>query len=164
MKKILLLLALVSGLWACSTDEDDLAQSDNTILLSTSGEVTSLTTSCFNDLTGSVRVDVSGGFTNPIVIFTPVVSGTVSSKLRFRARLEVQPLANCDDMNSNSGPILNFPYSYIITGAQSSPSISVRSADLPICYKWRFVFEGISSSTIGPSCSSASVWYESPLF
>lgn len=168
MKKILLLLTIAMGLWACSTDnEEDFVQYGYNANEKTNAQenLAALTVSCFTSLTANVHVDVSGGIGNPVVVFTPVVSGTVSATAKFRVRVEVQPLSDCDDMNSDTGTLLTFgPAGLVQNVVASPPVVSVLPANMPLCYKWRFVFEGISSAQRNPTCSSASIWYESPLF
>ena len=167
MKKILFVLLMAAGLGACSSDNDvDFGQYDAD---QKSNEAYSLAAvsapSCFSTLTGKVRVDVSNGIGNPVIVFTPVVPFGVSPAAKFRIRLEVQPLADCDDMESNTGNLLSFgPTGTVQNVLLFSPSVSVMPASVPLCYKWRFVFEGIESVKRDPVCYSASGWYESPLF
>ena len=163
----MLLLFIMIGTWACSTDnEEDFGVSDsNSIIKQNAVEQFSTLppTSCFTGLTGQVRVDVSNGLNNPVVIFTPQVTGNVSATAIFNVRVEVQALSNCDDMGSTVGGLLVFgPAGTVNNVVASPPSISVVPSNLPSCYKWRFVFEG--NLRRNPICYTASQWYESPLF
>jgi len=168
MKKIVLLLTMTVGLFACSTDnEEDMVQYGDDILQKTNAEslATLTTPSCFTSLTGSVHVDVSNGIGNPVVVFTPTVTGTVSATATFKVRVEIQPLSDCDDMNSITGTLLSFgPLGTVQNVVASPPDVSILPSSLPLCYKWRFVFEGITSPRRPAVCYSESVWYESPLF
>lgn len=167
MKKILFVLLMAAGLGACSSDNDvDFAENDTVQKQNTEYESSVLSVpSCFSALTGKVRVDVSNGIGNPVIVFTPVVPFGVSPTAKFKVRLEVQPLADCDDMNSNTGTLLTFgPAGTVQNVLLFPPSVSVMPASVPLCYKWRFVFEGIESVKRDPICYSASIWYESPLF
>jgi hypothetical protein len=168
MKKILLLLVLGIGLASCTTENEEDFVQYGTVTSQKNNEsqapmrAPSLP-SCFTSLTGSVHVDVSNGLGNPIVVFTPTITGTVPYTAKFNVRVEVQPLSDCDDMNSNTGSLLTFgPTGTVQNIIFSPPSVSVLPGNMPICYKWRFVFEGVSS--LKTTCYSASVWYESPLF
>lgn len=165
MKKILLLLPIMLGLLACATDnEEDFGQYEYYIAEKSDGfEI--LSTTCFTNLTAQTYVDVSGGFGNPVVVFTPTVTGTVSETAKFRVKIEVQPLSDCDNIDSDTGTLLNFGLTSLVQNVVVAPPvISVQPENLPFCYKWRFVFEGISDIKRNPICYSASDWYESPLF
>jgi hypothetical protein len=168
MKKILLLLVLGIGLGSCTTEnEEDFVQSGTvTSQKNNDGEAPMRAPSlpsCFTGLTGSVHVDVSNGLGNPIVVFTPTITDNVPLTAKFKVRVEVQPLSDCDDMNSNTGSLLSFgPTGTVQNVIMSPPAISVLPVNMPICYKWRFVFEGVSS--LKTTCFTASPWYESPLF
>lgn len=166
MKKILLLLPIILGLLACTTDnEEDFGQYEYYIAeKSDAPGFEILSTTCFTNLTGQTHVDVSGGFGNPIVVFTPTVTGTVPATAKFRVKVEVQPLSDCDNINSDTSTLLNFGHVIAQNIVAAPPVISVQPENLPLCYKWRFVFEGISDIKRNPICYSASDWYESPLF
>jgi hypothetical protein len=169
MKKILMVMIMTVGLLACSADnEGDSVQYGNGVLQKTNaeGQTEALTTtSCFTSLTGNVHLDVSNGIGNPTVVFTPVITGTVSPTARFIVRVEVQPLSNCDDMNSNTGTLLSFgPVDAVKNVGVYPPVISVLPSSLPLCYKWRFVFESSPGTIKASYCYSTSSWYESPLF
>lgn len=163
-----MLLMVGIGMWSCSTDNEDFVQYGYAASQKNndSQEFTALSTpSCFTDLAGSVHVDVSNGLGNPIVVFTPIITGTVSSTAKFKVRVEVQPLSDCDDMNSNAGTLLSFGPTVTVQNVIASPSsVSVMPGNMPLCYKWRFVFEGYSIQQRLPVCRSESIWYESPLF
>lgn len=168
MKKILLIILVAIAVGSCSADmEGNDVQYDNSATQKTDvSESTVLATrSCFINLSAQVSVNLSNGLGNPVVVFTPVISGSVPATTTYRVRVEVQPLSDCDDMNSNKGSLLTFgPSGTVQNVIAVPPSISVLPGSMPLCYKWRFVFEGISASQKLPFCNSASIWYESPLF
>lgn len=169
MKKIML-LPLLAFLFSCSTDDSAVNwQNDGVALSVYSSEREALTTSaettaCFT-FTASASVDVSNGFGNPIVVFKAILPGSVSSTAKFKIKVEVQPLSNCNDMNSDTGVVQTFAGTSSVQNVVASPpTISVLPSQLPICYKWRFVMEGISDAKKYAICYSATEWYESPLF
>lgn len=168
MRKILLLLTVLIGFWGCSSDsEEDFVQYGDGVSQASNEENETMvlsTTSCFTNVTGQVYVDVSNGIGNPIVVFTSTVTGNVNVRSRFRVRLEVQSLSDCDDMNSETGSLLIFSLGTIQNVVASPPTISILPANMPLCYKWRFVFESPAGTPISSYCYSASDWYESPLF
>lgn len=164
-----MLMTVVMGLWSCSADnEEDFALYGNNVAekANIEGEAASMAaTTCLTDLTAKVQVDVSNGMGNPVVVFTPVITDNVSARAKFRVRVEVQPLANCDNMGSDTGSLLTFgPLGAVQNVVSSPPAISVSPANMPLCYKWRYVFESPSGVAISSYCYSATVWYESPLF
>ena len=169
MKKVLLLSIMMLGLWSCSADnENDLEKyQTNVTEKSNTDQVAAVSASfpsCFTNLTGHVHVDVSNGFGNPIVVFTPIISGSMSSTARFLVRVEVEELSDCDTMSSGTGNVLSFGSSSPVQNVVASPpSVWVAPANMPRCYRWRFVFESISSRG-SQICSSYSKWSESPLF
>jgi hypothetical protein len=167
MRKILLLL-MVIGCWGCSSDNEvDFVQYGDGVSQTSNVENETMalsTTSCFTSVTGQVHVDVSNGIGNPIVVFTSAVTGTVNVKTKFRVRVEVQPLGDCDDINSDTGTLLVFSLGTIQNVVSSPPSISVLPVNMPLCYKWRFVFESPEGTSMSSYCYSESTWYESPLF
>ncbi|PZR14743.1 MAG: hypothetical protein DI539_18640 [Flavobacterium psychrophilum] len=169
MKKIVLLVMIAVGVWSCSTDNDEVLmhyESDVSERANEeSAQALSATTTCFTDLSASVSVDVSNGIGNPTVVFTPAITGPVRISASYRVRVEVQPLSDCDDMNSNTGTLLAFgPSGSVQNVLASPPAISVLPANMPSCYKWRFVFESPAGTPKSQYCLSASIWYESPLF
>jgi len=167
MKKIMLLPLFLIFL-NCSADDNQVNPEQNTENSSVSEDkykvfATSLP-SCFN-LSATVAVDVSNGLGNPVVVFTSSVNATVSASRKFKVKVEVQQLSDCDDMNSDLGAkVIWGPASSLTNVNASPPTVSVAGSKLPSCYKWRFVFEGVSETGRELICISNSPWYESPLF
>jgi len=168
MKKILI-LPLLALLFSCSTDDTAInMQNDATssIVYSADREVATLAvlSSCF-DLTATVSVDVSNGLGNPYVVFTSSVNATVTATRKFKVKVEVQELSDCDNMNSDIGSkVIWGPASSLTNVNASPPVVTVQGSKLPLCYKWRFVFEGVSETGRELICVSYSPWYESPLY
>ena len=168
MKKIVLLTLTMLGALSCSTDEVAV-QYDRSGMEKTNSQSEYVTMGvglpiCFSSLNAEVSVDVSGGFNNPVVVFTPIVNAAIPLTSRFWIRLEVQSLSDCDLISTGTGNVLTFgpstPVQYVTS---SPPSVSVLPANLPSCYKWRFVIEGVNSKGV-ITCSSFSRWQESPIF
>lgn len=170
MKKIML-LPLLALLFSCSAD-------DNLISRQNEGDTSSVTyydnvdgfiekagisPSCIN-LGGSVSADVSNGLGNPVLNFTTIVNGTVVATKKFKVRLEVQALSDCDDMTSSTGSVVVFGPAGTVQNVQANPpSFSVMPSQLPLCYKWRIVFDDATDGARGSGCYSYTAWYESPL-
>lgn len=171
MKKIML-LPLLAVLFSCSVD-DSTESLQNEVGTSSITDFNTVETilsaqstlpSCF-DLTASVSVNVSGGLGNPVVQFTSSVNATVSPTRKFKVKVEVQQLSDCDDMNSEiGGRVIWGPGSSVTNVNAVPPVVSVAGSKLPLCYKWRFVFEGVSETGRELICVSYTPWYESPLF
>ena len=174
MKKFLLIAATAFVLGACSADNDEiLIDKDNTqsvALAAPENEKVSMsipqknTRFCFSSFGARASVDVSGGFGNPVVLFTAVVPNNILPTAKYRVRVEVQPLEDCDDMDSHLGNAIVFSAFTIFTNISSSaPKVSVLPASLPQCYKWRMIADGYETQK-NPVCTSISSWYEAPLF
>lgn len=123
---------------------------------------------CFDSVSGTVAVDLSNGFTNPIVDFTAhAVGGYGSAKKSYTVTIQFQTLTDCEDINSDSGNIISYSLASQVRNPQlNPPTIAIVPSQLPEdCYKWRFVLEsGIIGSSILPYCQTASPWYEAPIF
>lgn len=165
MKKIVLLLPFLFVFCNCSTDDsinNPIDEVPMSVLLRDEGfkEKATAAVSCFTSFTASASVDVSGGLGNPVLVFNPQVTGYISSTEKYMAKLEVQPLLDCDDMSSNTGNVLFFgPPSSMQKANSTPPKIRVQPSSLPQCYKWRYVAEGINSG-----CISVTAWYETPVY
>ena len=115
---------------------------------------------CFKGLTAYVNIDVSGGFTNPIVNFVSNVPATVNAASGYRVKVIIQQLADCEDLNVIKGEPAIFGTSAIYYNvAATHPMVTVAPSQFPACYKWRIVLEGVDTS-----CKSYSPWYDAPLF
>lgn len=173
MKKIYLLPLLVLFFTACSVDDsaellnqeiveevffDSLKEEFNG-----SGPKEAPQNDCFNGLAAHVSMDVSGGLNNPAVNFVADVPLTVSPGLAYVVKVEVQQLADCEDFNVVTGdPVFLGGRSYTNV-AMAFPSVTVQPNQLPVCYKWRMVFER-SGRLIQTPCKALSPWYDAPLF
>jgi hypothetical protein len=167
MKKIILLTMTMLGMLSCSVDnEENVQYNASATEKAITEQEAELTTfgmqSCFTSLTADVSVN--GGLSNPTLVFTPAVTASIAFNAKFWVRVEIQPLSDCDNLNSNSGSILSFgPATTVQNVVSSPPSISVQPGSLPLCYKWRFVFEGVNSGgTI--TCNSSTKWKAAPIF
>lgn len=171
MKKIALLLPFLFVFCYCSTD-DSINTEEALLLAADEGkrdgeefnEKAITYPQCFTGITASVRVDVSGGFGNPVLVFTPAMSSNVSFMDEFYVKVEVRALSDCDNMSGTIGGTMSFGPSGTVKNVNPKPPvITVLPSALPTCYKWRYVFEGINSFG-AKICASYSQWYESPVF
>ena len=168
--KNLFFLPLLLLIFSCSADSEEISLLNDEVSLAMNSDADELTEKalakpCFSGLYGSVSVDVSGGFGNPVVVFQSVVTSNVSPSITFRVRTEVQALNDCDDMDSVIGlPVFHGTTTLYSNVVLNPPSVSVLPAQLPSCYKWRMVFEAMSPGSKRPACTTVSDWYEAPLF
>ncbi|NDI98402.1 hypothetical protein GWA97_04890 [Flavobacterium sp. LaA7.5] len=119
---------------------------------------------CLDWVIGSISIDISNGLGNPIVHFgTQVNSGFINPNKPYTVALHLQPIEDCEDLNSNIGnpTIITLPYSVIDTS--NIPDIIINPSQIPsICYKWRIEISTVKGYS--PACSSFSQWYDAPLF
>ncbi|RZJ75405.1 MAG: hypothetical protein EOO45_05710 [Flavobacterium sp.] len=169
MKKFLTLSLLALLFTACSTDDSGISQKEqNASEYGASNDESGNayrvagTTECFNTVTGYVYAD---GLNNPNLFFGVTASRTSKGyNSTCRVTLQIQRLSDCDDMASVTGTTISYvlPGTYVNFFA-APVGISIPSSNLPSgCYKWRFVTEGLSGTSI--DCTTVSQWYESPLF
>jgi len=174
MKK-LMILPMLMFFYACSTDSVDFEQDQQDSALTTMSvneetrasipDKSTLYKPCYKGFSSHVYVDVSNGFGNPVVVFQAVVPASLPSNVYFRVRAEVQPLSDCDDMDSLDGASVLFGSTALILDlASNPPGIEVLPSQLPSCYKWRLVYEGYTTSFKKPTCISYTSWQEAPLF
>ncbi|RZJ76245.1 MAG: hypothetical protein EOO45_02990 [Flavobacterium sp.] len=168
MKKFLTLSLLALLFSACSTDDSGISQKEqdaSTYGTSADGSGNAYkianSTECFNTVTGYVYAD---GLNNPNLFFGVNASrtskGTTSN---CRVTLQIQRISDCDDMESVSGNMITYVLPGTYTGFAAPVGISIPSSNLPSgCYKWRFITEGLTGTSV--ECTTASQWYESPLF
>ena len=166
-----MILLMLMFFYACSTDSVDIEQDqyENAFTTMSANDESipnkSSMPPCHKGLSSHVYVDVSSGLGNPVVVFQAVVPSSVPSNFNFRLKVEIQPLSDCDDMNSINGPSVLFGSNAIVSGGTiNPPSVSVSPSQLPSCYKWRLVYEGFTTSLTRPSCMSYTSWKEAPLF
>ncbi|MXN89840.1 hypothetical protein GR160_01240 [Flavobacterium sp. Sd200] len=172
MKKIYLLLLIALFFAACSADDSNeiLNQEKNTEIIYSARATASKTkpgtgelpvASCFNGLAAHTTIDVTAGLNKPIVNFVADAPSNLSASAGYVVTVEVQELADCEDINVASGLPVFFGGSVFYNVVANAPVINVVPADLPACYRWRFVFERSNSVT---PCKSLSSWYDAPLF
>jgi len=166
MKYLYLLPLLLFLFTACSVDDsaellDQEKNKQATMVASfTSPIEVPFEYTCFKGLTAHTNIDVSGGFTNPLVNFVSDAPATVSSTKGYRVKVIIQQLADCEDMDIVSGEPITLGTSVIYYNiAVTHPMVTVAPNQFPACYKWRLVVEGVSTS-----CKSYSPWYDAPLF
>lgn len=174
MKKLFILPLIALFFAACSVDDSADLLTQEKAADTTYGEKGSLGNtkpgggdqpiiSCFGPLTGYTTINVSGGLNNPVINFVGRTPSTVSASADYNVTVEVQALADCEDFDVTSGlPLLFRGASSFSNVAATPPSISVLPNQLPVCYKWRIIFERANS--LGTPCKSVSVWYDAPLF
>jgi hypothetical protein len=170
MKKFFLLPLLALLFASCSTDNDEQVFNENAVTFSTvepnANRNTMVTTpvNCVAALSGNVMIDVSGGFTNPKVVFiADVAQGTTRAAINsYTLSLEIQPLSDCENLSSGSGTVSRFSLYNVSIPNTADPSISLLPSQLPSnCYRWRWVLQG---GTLTAPCTTVTPWYEEPLF
>lgn len=169
MKKFILLPLFLLLLAACSTDDSAFETNEATAGVTVNYNKPSdidarqAITSCFSTFTAYPSVDVSGGINNPILRFNAVVPANIPAYSMYKMKVEVQPIADCEDLNSNQGDIITYTSSsYYMNISTTRPYVAVVPSQLPSgCYKWRMVIESINARS---TCMSATSWYDSPLF
>jgi hypothetical protein len=178
MKKIYLLPLIALFFTACSVDDSaDLLNQENATDVTYSAKEAAATAAggstkpgggdpiipCFSGLTGYTTINVDGGLNNPVINFVGNAPSTVSSTASYNVWVEVQGLADCEDFNVTSGLPIFFYGSAPFTNVYAvRPVIAVQPNQVPVCYKWRIIFERAYSLTT--PCKSISPWYDAPLF
>lgn len=178
MKKFLLLSVFTILFASCSTDDSTVFSNENTKAIHESNPVNFVSDqdrnesmagegACFAELTSHIYVDVSGGFTNPQINFYADAGRTTfnSKKLKFRIKLEVQLLADCEDLTSGTGSVTTFTRPTLATGMSTAPAVIVNKAQLPgDCYRWRVIVQGLGAADESMMyCTSSTQWYDAPL-
>lgn len=169
MKKFILLPFFLLLLAACSADDSAFETNEAAAVVTVSYDKPSDIdarqgiTSCFSTFTAYPSVDVSGGINNPVLRFNAVVPANIPFFSMYKLKVEVQPLADCENMSSNQGNIIVYTSSsYYINISTIRPYVAVVPSQLPSgCYKWRMVIESINARS---TCMSVTSWYDSPLF
>jgi len=161
MKK-LLLLPLIAFFASCSTDDTGLETSQESANASYYRSVSNPT--CLDAVNGTVTANLSQGINKPIYTFSATLTG-MSSNVNYWARIEIENLSDCEDINSGTGEVVTFNSTSPVKVPTTKSSIVIGYQSIPdfTCYRWRFVIEG--STTIkgkGP-CTTVSEWYEAPL-
>ncbi|WP_297332881.1 hypothetical protein [Flavobacterium sp.] len=168
MKNLFLALTAILLFASCSTDDNSAADGPKAKSLIV-GQ------SCFNRISGTFAMDFSEGLGNPTLKFGAIVQalpasgGTATSNNIYAMYLQVQPLADCEDMNSDSGAMISFS-SAPFTGT-NVPTINLKPVNIPfMCYKWRVVVTRVDATirvdgrNNSDTCTSVSEWYDAPLY
>ena len=163
MKKILPILFTAFLFVACSTDDATVSE---TTQAAVDAQLRAVGT-CFDGIYGSIYVDVSQGINNPKVQFSADVDDNSDNvNQTYSAKLEIQLLSDCENLNSGTGTSTF----YLVPGLIQNPSVNIPKvklspSQLPTgCYRWRFTLQGVSNAQRNPSCISTTQWYDAPLF
>jgi hypothetical protein len=162
MKNLFLALFGLMLFSSCATD-------DSTINEEPKPKSLSVAQPCFNSIDGTFTMDLSDGLGNPTLKFGATVQTFVSGGLLPNSNiyvmyLQVQPLADCEDMNSDTGSMISFS-SPSFKGVSSIPTINLKPVNIPfMCYKWRVAITRIDAKRKGDACTSVSDWYDAPLY
>lgn len=166
MKKLLLLPVLLFFA-SCSTDDSALEMSQENASddaqYRSAASVTNPT--CLDKVDGFITVDLSQGINKPVLVFTASLTG-MSANVNYKARIEMESLSDCEDVNSGTGTKVSFNAANATTLPASLATISVNHLSLPAfnCYRWRVVVDGTTSMKGRGPCTTVSQWYEAPLF
>jgi hypothetical protein len=161
MKKLLLLPFLLITLFSCSTDDADevMIQEETAAAAQFSAQRTGIE-ECVGTVRGYTNINVENGFGDPIVEFYSVALAQMYKK-QHMVYLQVQPLSDCEDMNSE-GDITTYP-GKVVNLVYDQRIITLKPTQLPAsCYKWRFMVTATPNSE--SQCTTLSEWYEAPLF
>ncbi|MBY8962516.1 hypothetical protein KJK34_07100 [Flavobacterium sp. D11R37] len=167
MKNLFLALTAIFLFASCSTDDNNAEGPRTKSLL--------IAQPCFNSISGTFAMDFADGLGNPTLKFgatvqgLPVSTGSGTSNNIYTMYLQLQPLADCEDMYSDSGAMISFS-SAAFTGT-SVPTINLKPVNIPfMCYKWRVVISRVDAiirvggRNNSDTCTSVSEWYDAPLY
>lgn len=172
MKKFFTLLVTILFFVSCTTDDSVLDTSENNYSPKSyragfSEKYMKSEATCFSSLEGSLRMDITDGLNNPTIKFRGEVpnylssQGSYSLKL-YTFKLYIQPIADCEDMNSDDGDALVYTYPVFISNVNEIPSIDLKPNQIPFqCYKWRVEISREINRVI--YCSTSSTWYDAPV-
>lgn len=165
MKKLLLLPFFAFFAIACTTDTEDLENytaSPYKEMQSTKFSEPN-TLSCFLGLGAHHYIDTTNGLNNPTITFISETPSNIAGN--YRVKVEIEELADCEDLDSGSGIVRVFSTgaTYTNIGANPPQISGVRPADTFACYRWRMVFEGVNKYG-AVTCVTYSPWYDAPLF
>lgn len=162
MKKLLLLFVFASFA-ACSTDDNGLETQENAAA-GAQYRAAAAMPDCNAGINGSMYIDVANGIQNPVVVFNVIING--STKLYYKASVEIEMLADCEDVNSGSGDTTLYAMPGYTRALQNSLTLRLDGNVLPSegCYRWRYVVEGCTNPKLSGTCITVSDWNESALF
>jgi hypothetical protein len=162
MKRLMVLLAGVFFI-GCSADNDvEVTEAKSVINEDYSGKETiaqAVVPGCFTTFSGHVS---ASQLVDPDIYFRADVTGG-AIKVSYKYTLEVEMLADCEDITTGNGQVIRYNYPGLVTNpATNAPVITVDGLVLPQdCYRWRLVLK--STGTVN-SCTSYTPWYEAPLY
>lgn len=174
MRQIFTLLVLAATLLSCSTDDTGIINTNDTeaAYIITTNNVSEETISeradrystCFNEVQGRISLDLSSGLNNPILEFgTYIPAAPVSTQIGYTVQLYLQPIQDCEDMNSDIGTATVFTLPYSVVNLQNIPDFRISPSQLPSqCYKWKVVVQ--TPRGYAPYCGSSSIWHDAPLY
>ena len=170
MKAIYTFLALATMLFFVSCTTDDTIMTDEQNVLTVNDTETSyqmragknLKSNCFNFVVGTVGIDISGGLNAQVLNFGTRVIDLATPNKPYVVEVHLQPIEDCEDLNSEIGNPTIIALPYTITDPTNIPDIEVDPSQIPsICFKWKVVIH--TARGYYPSCSSSSVWYDAPI-
>lgn len=162
MKNLFLALTAIFLFASCSADDNNASEGPKAKSLTVSQP-------CFSSISGTFAMDLTGGLGNPTLKFGATVQNFVSgsllnSDIAYIMYLQLQPLADCEDMNSDSGDMVSFSSQSFI-GTTNIPTINLKPVNIPfMCYKWRVAITRIDARRKADTCTSVSEWYDAPLY
>lgn len=161
MKKLLLLPVLFVTLFSCSTDDSVSYQDENNAVTTASADgIDKPISPCIGDLTGYTIINVEGGFGNPVVEF--YTNSTDIRKKKLSSYVEIETISDCEDITSGTGNVTTYNGG-IINVIPNNNIVTLNPAQLPAeCYRWRIVLTNAPGAN--SSCTTATEWYEAPLF
>ncbi|AXG72901.1 hypothetical protein DVK85_01105 [Flavobacterium arcticum] len=168
MNKFYLLLATMLFFVSCSTDDTILTEEQN-ILTANDTEASyqmrlgkNSDDSCFNFVSGTLSIDMSGGLNNQVLNFGLKAIDLNKPNKPYVVEVHLQPIDDCEDLNSDIGSPTIIALPNVITSATNIPAIEVNPSQLPsVCFKWKVVIH--TAKGYYPSCSSSSDWYDAPV-
>lgn len=170
MKKFLLLTLLAFVFTACSTDDSSTAWEDNATVSNVNmKDMFSDENPCFAGVGPGLTIDLADGIDNPVLVFKADLKGSntrENRRMKFLLSVEMQLLADCEDINVPQGTIVKItnPNYYTLLNDTVKPTMSLLPSQmLTGCYRWRLVMDGYTMDG-EPTCSSTSRWKDAPVY
>ena len=166
MKTIYAFLIAMLFLVSCSTDDAVMMNEQNKLVVNEAETLyqmrpeKSLKNSCFNFVAGTVNI--SGGLNNQVLNFGTQVIDLAKPHKPYVVEVHLQPIEDCEDLNSEAGNPTIIALPYTITDPTNIPDIQVYPSQIPsVCFKWKVVIH--TARGYIPFCSSSSDWYDAPV-